>query len=63
VKLVEAVRLLVAQGGGDPGIVLEWPDSDFDSLYILAFTWQGDRASVAFFHQQEGLNGRRATCP
>ena len=33
VKLVEAVRTLVAQGGGDPAIVPEWPDSDFDSLY------------------------------
>lgn len=63
VKLVEAVRTLVAQGGGDPAIVPEWPDSDFDSLYILTLTREGDRISVAFSHQQEGLNGRSATCP
>jgi len=63
VKLVEAVRTLVAQGGGDPAIVPEWPDSDFDSLYILTFTRDGDRISVAFSHQQEGLNGRSTSCP
>ena len=63
VKLVEAVRTLVAQGGGDPAIVPEWPDSDFDSLYILTFTRDGDRISVALSHQQEGLNGRSTSCP
>ena len=63
VKLVKAVRTLVAQGGGDPAIVPEWPDSDFDSLYILTFTREGDRISVAFSHQQEGLNGRSTSCP
>jgi len=63
VKLVEAVRTLVAQGGGDPAIVPEWPDSDFDSLYILTFTRDGDRISVTFSHQQEGLNGRSTSCP
>jgi len=63
VKLVEAVRTLVAQGGGDPAIVPEWPDSDFDSLHILTFTRDGDRISVTFSHQQEGLNGRSTSCP
>jgi len=63
VKLVEAVRTLVAQGGGDPAIVPEWPDSDFDSLYILTFTRDGDRISVTFSHQQEVLNGRSTSCP
>jgi hypothetical protein len=63
VKLVEAVRELVGQGGGDPAIVPNWPDSDFDSLYILTFTREGERISVAFSHQQEGLNGRSTSCP
>jgi len=63
VKLVEAVRLLVRQAGGDSNVVPDWPDDDFDSLYILTLTREGDRISVAFSHQQEGLNGRNTNCP
>jgi hypothetical protein len=62
VKLVEAARLLVQRLGGDPKIVPDWPESDFDSLYVLTLTWTGDRAAISFAHHQEGLNGRSTSC-
>jgi hypothetical protein len=61
--LVKAVRQLVARAGGDSAIVPDWSDQDFDSLYILTFTRESGRLSVAFSHQQEGLNGRGTSCP
>jgi hypothetical protein len=63
VKLVEAARRLVQRLGGDPKIVPDWPESDFDSLYVLTLTWTGDRAAISFAHHQESLNGRSTTCP
>ena len=61
--LVKAVRNLVRRAGGDPAAVPDWPGDDFDSLYILTLTRQGERLTAAFSHQQEGLNGRDTACP
>ena len=61
--LVEAVRGLIAKGGGDPLSVPDWSESDFDSLYVLTLTRQEGKLSATFSRQQQGLNGRATSCP
>jgi hypothetical protein len=61
--LVKVVRQLVADLGGDAGLVPDWAGSDFDGLYVLRITRDGGRRSVAFTRETQGLDGRPAACP
>jgi hypothetical protein len=61
--LVKLVRNLVTSAGGDASAVPDWSGSDFDSIYVLRFTRDGNKAGVTFTHDSEGLDNRATTCP
>jgi hypothetical protein len=61
--LVNLVRELVAQGGGDPSQVPEWGHEDFDSIYLVKLTHVDGRLSVSFTRDKEGLNNQSPNCP
>jgi hypothetical protein len=61
--LVNLVKDLVAQGGGDPSKVPEWGHDDFDSIYIVKLTRVDGRLSVSFTSDQEGLDNQSPKCP
>jgi hypothetical protein len=61
--LVKLVRQLLATVGADPSVVPDWPEDDFDSIYILRLQRAGAKIAASFTRGQEGLNGRSTTCP
>jgi len=56
-------RLLVADHGGDPSVIPDWPESDFDSIYVVSFGHAGASPAVAFDQRHEGLDGQPTACP
>jgi hypothetical protein len=58
----KVVRDMVAQDGGDPGAVPDWPSDDFDSIYVVRITRSGGQATAVFEHRHEGLDGGSDIC-
>jgi hypothetical protein len=54
---------LVKSNGGDPTQVPGWPGSDFDTIFVVKITHDGDHATVSFSIDHEGLNDVSDTCP
>ncbi len=61
--LVNLVKDLVAQGGGERSSVPEWGHDDFDSVYIVKLARVEGRLSVSFTRDKEGLDNQGAKCP
>ena len=57
VKLDDLVKNMVGALGGDSSAVPDWPHDDFDSIFVLKIRTDGDKRTVTFQHDQEGLNG------
>lgn len=62
-QLVKLVKKIVKDSGGDDSIVPKWPDSDFDSLYVLTLVYDGKTTTASLHQDSEGLNGLSQTCP
>jgi hypothetical protein len=54
---------LVKSNGGDPTQVPGWLGSDFDTIFVIKIIHDGDRATVSFSTDHEGLNDVSDTCP
>ena len=63
VLLDQLVKRLVTSFGGDAAEVPEWPQGDFDSIFVVRIRTEGGKRSIAFAHEQEGLNGLSVDCP
>ena len=63
VEIANLARRLLSEHGGDPALVPAWPPTDFDSIYVVSITRDGDASTATFAHRQEGLNGLPTTCP
>jgi hypothetical protein len=63
VDIAKLARLLVADHGGDPASVPDWPYEDFDSMYVVSLTQTGAARAVAFDRRHEGLDGQPTACP
>ena len=58
------VPRLLATLGGDPALVPKWPGDDYDSIWRVTVTREADgRATAAFAHEHENLDGRPDACP
>lgn len=62
-KIVKIVRYIIRENGGEEGNVPKWSGDDFDSMYVLRITREGEKTRVAFEHGHEGLNGLPESCP
>lgn len=50
--------------GGDVRQVPEWKGGDFDSIYVLRLKRAGEKTTISFAHEQEGLDGKLPkSCP
>ena len=56
-KLDLLVKNMMKALGAEPGLVPEWPGKDYDSIYVLKIRTEGDKRSITFQHDQEGLDG------
>ncbi len=62
-EIAKLTRLLVSDHGGDPASVPDWPDQDFDSIYVVRLTQTSAGTAVAFEQRHEGLDGQSTACP
>lgn len=53
---------MVKAFGGDPAQVPAWPDSDYDSIFLIRITRNQGQASVTFAIDHEGLNNLSSDC-
>ena len=61
--LYEMVKHFMVSLGGDPHQVPDWPQNDFDSIYVLRVRTDHGKRSITFNHEQEGLDGLPDACP
>ena len=59
--ILEVVRKLLKDRGGDPDKVPDWDKHDFDSLFVVTIDWEEGKAS--FERKSQGLNGLPESCP
>lgn len=57
------VPRLVASLGGDAGQVPKWAKPDFDAIWRVTIERTGERTTVGFHAEREGLDGLPDTCP
>ena len=62
-EMDQLVQNIVHDNGGDSSIVPAWPDTDYDSIFVVSLVRDGGNAQVSFTHDQEGLDTRDAACP
>jgi hypothetical protein len=62
-EIENIVRVLLGAYGGDPAKVPKWKGDDFDSLYVVTLTRNGDTTTASFDLKHEGLDGQSTTCP
>jgi hypothetical protein len=51
------VKHMMSALGGDPAMVPEWPGTDFDSIFVLKIRTEGEKRSIIFQKDKEGLDG------
>ena len=56
------VKSFVGDFGGNPAEVPNWPDDDYDSLFVLRISDTGTKKSISFSHDQEGLTHLSPDC-
>lgn len=63
-KLNQFAQQMLKSYGDDPSAVPDWPNSDYDRIYIFKITRDRDKPTLTFKVEQEGLNGSLSdTCP
>lgn len=62
-QIVELVRDIVKENGGDKHSVPKWSGDDFDSVYVLRITRDGEKTDVQFERRNQELNNLPETCP
>jgi hypothetical protein len=61
-ELARIARNFVGAFGGNPAEVPNWPDDDYDSLYVLRISDTGAKKLISFSHDHEGLTQLSPDC-
>lgn len=62
-QLIQLARALLTAKGGDPATVrADWPQADYDSIYVVTIT-AGVRPTARFDLAHEGLDQLSDSCP
>jgi hypothetical protein len=63
-KLNKFAQNMLRSYGDDPSAVPDWPNDDYDRIYIFKITQDRGKPKLAFSVDHEGLNGSLSdTCP
>ncbi|MFJ7354521.1 hypothetical protein ACIQWS_10195 [Phyllobacterium sp. NPDC097923] len=62
-KIDNIVSDLLEANNGDAGAVPKWQKDDFDSIYVVTITRNGETSKSTFEIKHQGLNGQPQTCP
>lgn len=64
VMLNEFAKQIMQSYGDDPAAVPDWPNSDYDRIYLFTITQDQGKPKLAFRIEHEGLDGKLSeTCP
>lgn len=61
--LRDFARQFLQSYGENPGVVADWPQDDFDTIYVFHLTRGEGNPRLTFHAEQERLNGLPTTCP
>ncbi|MGC1360659.1 MAG: histidine phosphatase family protein [Silvibacterium sp.] len=62
--LNDFARQFLKAYGDDPSVVPEWPNDDYDTIYIFQLAQQNGKPHLSFRMEHEGLNGSLSdACP
>ena len=62
--LYQFARQMLQSGGKDPSVVPEWPQSDYDTIYVFHIAKSGDGRQMTFKIEKEMLdNSLKDSCP
>lgn len=61
-QIVKLARRIVADHGGDAGMVPKWRGADFDGIYVIRLK-RGATDGATFERLREGLDGQSGQCP
>ena len=62
--LNDFARQFLKPTGDDPSVVPEWPNDDYDTIYIFQLAQQNGKPHLSFRMEHEGLNGSLSdACP
>jgi hypothetical protein len=62
-QIVPLAQALLQEHGGDPRLVPDWNNDDFDSIYVVKVHRSGSATTASFEVSHEGLNGQPTSCP
>ena len=63
-KLNDFAQLMLRSYGEDPSKVPDWPNGDYDRIYVFTITHTASGPKLAFRIDHEGLDGKLSdTCP
>ncbi len=54
---------LIVHNGGEAGVAPKWNGDDYDGMYVVRVTRDGDKSAATFERVTEGLDGQPAACP
>jgi hypothetical protein len=64
VKLNDFAKEMMKSYGGNPSVVPDWPNDDFDRIYIFKITQAGGKPELTFTVDHEHLDGSLSdSCP
>lgn len=63
VYIVKIVKNIMVALNADPNLIPDWPETEYDSLYILKIDWRSTPPSVNFIHEKQHLNNQSDDCP
>ena len=62
-ELARMARNFVGAFGGNPAEVPNWPDDDYDTLYVLRISDTRAKKLISFSHDHEGPTQLSPDCP
>ena len=62
-QIVSLAQALLQEHGGDPKLVPDWNNDDFDSIYVVKLRRSGTVTTASFEVRHQGLNGQPTSCP
>ncbi|HEX4037421.1 MAG TPA: hypothetical protein VHX37_05125 [Acidobacteriaceae bacterium] len=63
-KLNDFAKLMLASYGDNPAAVPDWPNDDYDRIYIFTITQETGKPKLSFKIEHEGLDGKLSDrCP
>lgn len=62
-QIVKLVKQLLKSNNGSKNAAMKWQGDDFDGIYVVKITRDGDHTKAAFERRSQNLNNQSVSCP